>query len=74
MSSSGSTGSTNVAVGVMLSEVVAHTVDESGKRAFVTQDVLQCLRKVCCGGVAIRAVVRILVSARGWGQRFRALG
>ncbi len=35
-----------VAVGVMLKEVSAHTIDEWGMRRFVTNDVLQCLRKV----------------------------
>lgn len=34
-----------VSVGLLLGEVVAHTVDEWGRQAFVTQDVLQCLRK-----------------------------
>ena len=45
-----------VSVGVMLDEVSAHTVDEGGRRAFVTRDVLQCLRKVwgwCGDGVGI---------------------
>lgn len=39
-----------VAVGVMLSKISAHTVDEFGRRAFVTSNVLQYLRKVRAGG------------------------
>eukprot|EP00798_Chlamydomonas_sp_ICE-L_P025164 gene25164-10795_t len=33
-------------VGFMFSEIGAHTVDDKGRRAFVTDNVLQCLRKV----------------------------
>jgi hypothetical protein len=34
------------AIGVMLSEISAHTVDEDGRRAFVTNEQLRTLRKV----------------------------
>jgi hypothetical protein len=37
-------------IGVMLSEISAHTVDEDGRRAFVTNEQLRTLRKV--GGAA----------------------
>eukprot|EP00967_Tisochrysis_lutea_P112078 scaffold176735_cov22-Tisochrysis_lutea.AAC.3 len=36
-----------LAVGVLLGRVAAHTVDEQGKPAFVTSNVLLLLRKVC---------------------------
>eukprot|EP00798_Chlamydomonas_sp_ICE-L_P025163 gene25163-10794_t len=36
----------NMALGFMFSEIGAHTVDDKGRRAFVTDNVLQCLRKV----------------------------
>ena len=59
-----------VSVGVMLSEISAHTVDEAGRRAFVTQDVLQCLRKVrgCAGwGGATERVCDAGLPAQGKG-------
>jgi hypothetical protein len=34
------------AIGVMLSEISAHTVDEDGRRAFVTNEQLRTMRKV----------------------------
>ncbi|KAG1659488.1 hypothetical protein FOA52_005351 [Chlamydomonas sp. UWO 241] len=45
LAAAGSPGSRGIGVGVMLQEVVAQTVDASGNVAFVTEDVLQCLRK-----------------------------
>ena len=39
-----------LAVGVMLGKVAAHTVDETGKPAFVTSNVLLLLRKVSVAG------------------------
>ena len=36
-----------LAAGLLLNRVAAHTVDENGRPAFVTTDVLQLLRKVC---------------------------
>ena len=45
------------AVGLMLESLQAHTVDEAGQRAFVTQDPLKLLRKArvhrrCTGSAA----------------------
>jgi len=42
------------AIGVMLSEISAHTVDEDGRRAFVTNEQLRTVRKVGLG-VGLRA-------------------
>ena len=39
-----------LAVGVMLGKVAAHTMDETGKPAFVMSNVLLLLRKVSVAG------------------------
>jgi vacuolar protein sorting-associated protein 13A/C len=44
------------AVGLTLEALSAHTVDESGKEAFVTQNPLKLLRKVCIVHYAIVTV------------------
>lgn len=36
----------NFAVGLMLTDIIADTVDEAGRKAFVTANVLKLLRKV----------------------------
>lgn len=38
-----------LAVGLTLGEVAAHTVDEAGREAFVTEHVLSLMRKVRTG-------------------------
>lgn len=55
------------AIGVMLSEISAHTVDEDGRRAFVTNEQLRTLRKVRRRAAGERGKAR----AEGVGGRSR---